>query len=137
MQKSTDQGVKPTLTRRARIKLNVRKCKENRPSCDYCSHRGLNCEWPDIQMICQVPQAKPKTKFGTIIRNATPVSVPVALQAEMPVFTMQDFRLFNHFIQTAYPHHPVGNDSVWTHEIPSLASDVGIPASFRKSPTLS
>lgn len=81
-------------------------------------------------MISQVPQAKPKTQVGAVIRNATPASVPVALQAEILVFTIHDFRLFNHFIQTAYPHHPVGNDSVWTHEIPSLASDVGVPGFF-------
>ncbi|KAF7918135.1 uncharacterized protein EAE97_011906 [Botrytis byssoidea] len=36
---------------------------------------------------------------------------------------MVDFRLFHHFIQEAYPHHPIGNDSVWTHEIPSIASN--------------
>lgn len=36
---------------------------------------------------------------------------------------MEDMRLFNHFIQRAYPRHPSGNDSIWTHEIPSLASE--------------
>lgn len=40
---------------------------------------------------------------------------------------MQDFRLFNHFVQTAHPFHPLGNDAVWTHEIPSISSDVCIP----------
>jgi hypothetical protein len=40
------------------------------------------------------------------------------------MFTTQEFRLFNHFIQTAYPHEPAGNDSIWTHEIPSIALDV-------------
>ncbi|TGO45925.1 hypothetical protein BCON_0355g00040 [Botryotinia convoluta] len=40
-----------------------------------------------------------------------------------PVFSMVDFRLFHHFIQEAYPHHPIGNDSVSTHEIPSIASN--------------
>lgn len=97
--------------------LNYIQCKENRPSCDYCSHRGLKCEWPDLQ-INQVNQV------GTIIRKPTPSPIPASVQTQGPVFTMQDFRLFNHFIQTAYPHHPPLNDSVWTHEIPSIASDV-------------
>lgn len=64
-------------------------------------------------------------QIGPVIRNTLPqIPLPV-FQVETPVFTMHDFRLFNHFIQAAHPHHPVGpaNDSVWTHEIPSLASD--------------
>lgn len=36
-------------------------------------------------------------------------------------FTAQDFRLFNFFVESAYPHHPVDNDSTWTHEIPAIA----------------
>ena len=38
---------------------------------------------------------------------------------------MLDFRLFYRFIEKAYPHHPIGNDSVWTHEIPSISHNVG------------
>jgi hypothetical protein len=98
-------------------RLNYTQCKENRPSCDYCSHRDLICEWPDLQ-VYQVNQG------GTMIRKATPAPIPATIHTQGPVFTMQDFRLFNHFIQTAYPHHPPLNDSVWTHEIPSIAADV-------------
>ncbi|KUJ12226.1 uncharacterized protein LY89DRAFT_225053 [Mollisia scopiformis] len=94
--------------KRARI-----KCKENRPSCDYCAHRNLKCEWPDIHV----------NQIGTLIRKPTPVvSVPINPQTRDPVYSAQDFRLFYHFIQYAYPHHPLGNDSVWTHEIPAIAS---------------
>lgn len=39
---------------------------------------------------------------------------------------MLDFRLFSHFIQSAYPKRPLDNDSVWTHEIPCISSDVRI-----------
>ncbi|KAF5869728.1 uncharacterized protein Bfra_010928 [Botrytis fragariae] len=49
--------------------------------------------------------------------------IPRPIQTTSPVFSMVDFRLFHHFIQEAYPHHPIWNDSVWTHEIPSIASD--------------
>jgi hypothetical protein len=101
--------------------INTLQCKENRPSCDYCAHRGLTCEWPDMQV----------NQLGTLIRNTvSPVStsassIPISLQSNVPVFSPQDFRLFQHFIETAYPHHPIGNDSIWQHEIPSIASDVG------------
>jgi hypothetical protein len=37
---------------------------------------------------------------------------------------MQDIRLFHKFIQDAYPHYPIGNDYVWTHDIPNLAHSV-------------
>ncbi|KAG9245472.1 hypothetical protein BJ878DRAFT_501243 [Calycina marina] len=99
------------------------KCKENRPSCDYCSHRGLQCEWPELQ-ISMVRQSESNIQGrqpGVVTRTSPSLTIgPVTKE---PVFNMQDFRLFNHFLKAAYPHHPVGNDSVWTHEIPSLASE--------------
>ncbi|KAE8448950.1 hypothetical protein EG329_008746 [Mollisiaceae sp. DMI_Dod_QoI] len=94
--------------KRARI-----KCKENRPSCDYCAHRGLECRWPEVHI----------NQMGTmILRPTPPASVPLNPLVSGPVYTSQDFRLFHHFLQTAYPHHPIGNDSVWTHEVPAIAS---------------
>ncbi|KAK0099353.1 hypothetical protein ONS95_003574 [Cadophora gregata] len=95
--------------KRARI-----KCKENRPSCDYCAHRDLKCEWPEIQI----------NQAGTMIRKAsTSSSISTNPSTQLPVFTIQDFRLFNHFIQSAYPSHPIGNDSVWRQEVPSISPD--------------
>src|ERR1700743_2766664 len=93
------------------------KCKENRPICDYCLHRDLNCEWPDIK-INQSGGFIPKPAFQPVAMMARNPQMP------MPVFTIQDFRLFNHFIQVAYPHHPIGNDSIWKQDVPSIASDV-------------
>ena len=97
----------------------VSKCKENRPSCDYCAHRGLQCEWPELQI----------NQVGVVIRNvmqnAVPeLAVPATPQSNLPVFTMQDFRFFQHFIDSAYPHHPIDNDWQWTHDVPSMACDV-------------
>lgn len=108
---------------RKKSRLRTLQCKENRPICDYCLHRDLKCEWHDLQ----VRQA------GTLIRKPTnqPVpSIPMNPQSAMPVFTMQDFRLFNHFIQAAYPHHPIGNEAIWKQAIPSIASDVICPLLF-------
>ncbi|KAM3084367.1 hypothetical protein ACMFMG_001527 [Clarireedia jacksonii] len=92
------------------------KCKENRPVCEFCQNRGLKCEWPDFQM----------TPFTGIKRRVEIPAVTAIVSKTLhdgPVFNMIDFRLFHHFIQVAYPHHPIGNDSVWTHEIPSIASN--------------
>ncbi|KAF4630476.1 hypothetical protein G7Y89_g7661 [Cudoniella acicularis] len=102
--------------KRARI-----KCKENRPSCDYCAHRDLICEWPDV-----VRESQPQVR--TVIRKAqSPVrayaQIPMGIQHQIPVFNMQDFRLFNYFIEKAYPHHPIESDWIWTHDIPNIAAD--------------
>lgn len=117
----------------------IRIGKENRPSCDYCLHRGINCEWPIVAPKSRVrrPISSDKSASSNVITAANPqqsletsgpiLLIPprsIQLHDAPPVFTMEDMRLFNHFIQRAYPHHPSGNDSIWTHEIPSLASDV-------------
>lgn len=91
------------------------KCEENHPSCTQCSKRRLQCEWPEIQAR--------DGRAGGQVGFSNP-SVPAQLQSPDATFTMQDFRLFYHFIQKAYPHHPIGNDSVWTHEIASISHSV-------------
>ncbi|KAI5927991.1 hypothetical protein F4810DRAFT_646336 [Camillea tinctor] len=32
-------------------------------------------------------------------------------------------RLFQHFLIACTPHHPLGNDTIWTHEIPCLSQN--------------
>lgn len=41
---------------------------------------------------------------------------------------MQDMRCFQHFMLRCYPHHPVGNEDVWTHEVPCLSHSVSLPS---------
>ena len=89
--------------------------EENPPWFDYCTHTGLKREWPEIQSNqVDILIQKPTRKSLILTKPRSP----------SPVSTVEDFRLFNHFIQTAFPHYPVGNDSIWQHEIPSIASDV-------------
>jgi len=79
-------------------------------------------------------QAPKRLSIGEVRQRHIETSLPLlkrlprTLQSHdtPPVFGMEDMRLFNHFIQNAYPNHPHGNDSVWTHEIPSLASNVSL-----------
>jgi hypothetical protein len=42
-------------------------------------------------------------------------------QHQVPLFSLQDMRFFQHFLLNCYPHHPLGSESLWTHEIPSLS----------------
>ncbi|WDK09397.1 C6 transcription factor [Colletotrichum graminicola] len=30
-------------------------------------------------------------------------------------------RFFQHFMLRCYPHHPIGNENIWTHEVPCLS----------------
>lgn len=46
---------------------------------------------------------------------------------QIPLFTMQDMRFFQHFLQYSFPHHPLGNDKIWQHEVPCLSYNVGVP----------
>lgn len=34
-------------------------------------------------------------------------------------------RFFQHFLTQCYPHHPLGQEEIWTHEIPCIAHNVG------------
>lgn len=35
-------------------------------------------------------------------------------------------RFFQHFLFNCIPHHPIGSESIWTHEIPCLSEKVSI-----------
>ena len=104
------------------------QCKENRPMCDYCAHRGLQCEWPKVASVKKRDKVEPTlVKDREDAAEATNMAMPImpyTFQQDAPIFTIQDFKLFNYFIQGAYPRHPSDNDSVWKHEIPCLATDV-------------
>ncbi|OBT46921.1 hypothetical protein VE00_02007 [Pseudogymnoascus sp. WSF 3629] len=85
------------------------KCPENHPDCTQCTKRGLTCEWPEIQIEQTGNDGK------RIVRAIPP-------QIDSPnTFSMQDFRLFNHFVKECHPSHPLGNEAAWTHDIPSIA----------------
>ncbi|KAL9620150.1 MAG: hypothetical protein Q9160_005265 [Pyrenula sp. 1 TL-2023] len=43
------------------------------------------------------------------------------MQATPTLFSLTDMRLFHHFITVAYPHLPLGNESVWLNDIPLFA----------------
>jgi hypothetical protein len=42
-------------------------------------------------------------------------------QHQVPLFSLQDMRFFQHFLLNCYPHYPLGSQSMWTHDIPCLS----------------
>jgi hypothetical protein len=56
--------------------------------------------------------------------SAPSPSVVVSLQSTAIMFTLEDMRLFHHFILEAYPHLPVGNEKVWVRDVPAFAHHV-------------
>ncbi|KAG8160523.1 hypothetical protein KVR01_010059 [Diaporthe batatas] len=73
------------------------KCQETHPACGHCIKGKLKCEYPAVPQIVHQPRD------------------------QLPLFSMQDMRFFQHFLQYSFPHHPLGNDKIWTHEVPCLS----------------
>ncbi|KFA66165.1 hypothetical protein S40285_03373 [Stachybotrys chlorohalonatus IBT 40285] len=73
------------------------KCQETRPACGHCVKTGLKCEYPALPQITHQPHH------------------------QIPLFSLQDMRVFQHFLTQCYPHHPLKQEEIWTHEIPCLA----------------
>jgi hypothetical protein len=88
------------------------KCQETRPLCANCDKSGIPCQYP------KAPQAAPSSLSMSV---PSPIMQP---QATPTVFSMVDMRYFHHFLVRAYPHLPVGSDSIWTLHIPAYAHKV-------------
>ncbi|OAA80184.1 Zn(2)-C6 fungal-type DNA-binding domain protein [Akanthomyces lecanii RCEF 1005] len=73
------------------------KCQETHPACGHCVKTGLKCEYPAAPQIIHQPHH------------------------QIPLFSLQDMRFFQHFLTQCYPHHPLKQEEVWTHEIPCIA----------------
>ncbi|KAH6900168.1 hypothetical protein B0T10DRAFT_17785 [Thelonectria olida] len=73
------------------------KCQETHPACGHCVKTGLKCEYPALPQITHQPHH------------------------QIPLFSLQDMRFFQHFLTQCYPHHPLKQEDIWTHEIPCIA----------------
>jgi len=73
------------------------KCQETHPACGHCVKTGLKCEYPSLPQITHQPHH------------------------QIPLFSLQDMRFFQHFLTQCYPHHPLKQEEVWTHEVPCIA----------------
>ena len=63
-------------------------------------------------------------------KPASPVLETQNLQSTPTIFKASDMRLFHHFLMIAYPHLPLGNDSVWVRDIPTFSHSVSLYKSF-------
>ncbi|EUC33642.1 hypothetical protein COCCADRAFT_95536 [Bipolaris zeicola 26-R-13] len=86
------------------------KCNERHPECSHCLKAGLQCEYP-----ANIIQATQRSHAISGPREAG------GFRSAPGVFSMGDMRLFHHFLITAYPHLPVGQDKIWVTVIPSFA----------------
>ncbi|KAI1805736.1 hypothetical protein F4811DRAFT_560949 [Daldinia bambusicola] len=75
------------------------KCQETRPACAHCTKTGLKCEYPAVPQVIHQPQH------------------------QVPLFSLLDMRFFQHFLLACFPHQPIGNEYIWTHEIPCLSQN--------------
>ena len=95
------------------------QCQENQPACHNCMRIKVPCVYQ--------PRHCPKPSQPLY----SPSLETTSLQSTPTIFSPSDMRLFHHFIVNAYPHLPVGNDSVWVREIASFSHT----ASFSSPPT--
>ncbi|KAM3076792.1 hypothetical protein ACMFMF_004712 [Clarireedia jacksonii] len=86
------------------------KCQETYPSCQNCVRNQLPCSYPALQPSkshAKVQLLGPKP-YGN-------------LQSTPTTFSLDDMRLFHHFLLHAHPHLPVGSSSAWICQVPLLA----------------
>ena len=110
----------PNLTRRSHKKSRAGcftcksrkiKCGEQKPKCGNCLLKGLSCVYP----LVDAPRRREHAPLQIAKR------APAGGSPGTAAFTMLDMRFFHHFLTTAYPHLPIGNDHVWVNEIPQFA----------------
>ena len=102
---------------------NTQQCQETKPSCENCLIKELKCEYPS-QANTKIVR-RPSSASGpsrAVVRHDEP-RLPATLSTPTS-FNMDDMRCFHHFLTVAYPHLPLGNDSVWVQDIPIFAQQV-------------
>lgn len=87
------------------------KCSELKPFCENCQNIGLECQYPRVTN-------------NRVVNHASVQQPQSSLQSTPTNFSMRDMRFFHHFLIKAYPHLPVGEDNIWTLELPAIAHEV-------------
>ena len=96
------------------VVLTPAECPENRPSCNNCVKQNAHCEYPPR------PSSGPVTLHPLLPRPGDSIQ----LQSTPIAFNAADMRLFHHFLHTAYPHLPLGNDKAWVTDVALFAHSV-------------
>ena len=123
----TQRTLQPNLTRRSHkksrngclpCKARKVKCQETRPACENCILKELDCKYP------KTAPSLTKKSSSSSTQHSSPSSAPsiqLPLTQTSDGFSLADMRVFAHFLTIAYPHLPLGNDSVWIHQVPAFA----------------
>ncbi|KAK4167381.1 hypothetical protein QBC43DRAFT_311707 [Cladorrhinum sp. PSN259] len=103
------------------------KCQETKPCCGNCVKTGLECTYPPPPSS-SYSSSSLSSAYSRSTNNPAAQAPPAASLLNEPSgsggekqFTLLDLRLFHHFLSTCYPHHPLGSEPLWTHEIPCLS----------------
>ncbi|GJC82324.1 sterol regulatory element-binding protein ECM22 [Colletotrichum liriopes] len=83
----------------------------------YSKRRGSDPETLAERPHHRMPPLRSSDLRGEDIRKAEE-GVSIAREDES---SLQDMRFFQHFMLQCYPHHPIGNENIWTHEVPCLS----------------
>ncbi|KXJ96938.1 hypothetical protein Micbo1qcDRAFT_229726 [Microdochium bolleyi] len=88
-----------------RQRLERRGHTKSRRGCYNCKRRRIKCQ--ETRPAC-----------GHCVKTGLNCEYPAT-----PQIVHQDMRFFQHFLQTCFPTHPIGNETIWTHEVPCLAQN--------------
>lgn len=102
---------------------NTQQCQETKPSCDNCQIKELKCEYPSQASTKIIRRTSCASRTNRAVARHDEPKLPATLSPPTS-FSMDDMRCFHHFLTVAYPHLPLGNDSVWVQDIPIFAQQV-------------
>ena len=112
-----------TKSRRGCFPCKTRKikCGEERPSCSNCIPRGSTCVYPaEARDDFHGPSDFTNRVFIPFIPNLQKSPARAG-----PTLSSLEMHSFNHFLTSMKHPLPVGNHSVWVHEIPQLSDQHG------------
>lgn len=125
------------------------KCSEIFPECGSCARLHLLCEWPDPikatlaatqhaeQDVVLSSTATEANKTGNVAqRTSSPVSLSTPLRSTPGVLSMEDLRLFHHFLFHAYPPLPLGGVDIW-RSVGAMSHEASIIRHFHTPTTMS
>ena len=93
------------------------KCAEEKPHCRNCVSKGKVCEYPPVRISLN----RDKALTDVFDAQTTPIMLSSSPSILSDIFTLQDLKLFHHFLCFAYPPLPLGSKSAWTRDIPQLS----------------
>ena len=132
----------PNLTRRSHKKSRAGcytckgrkiKCGEQKPKCTNCLTKGLDCIYPAVNDLLSTTPSSAKQRShkhdaagkdgasGTATSLSKKAFSSPTGGPSSSTFSILDMKFFHHFLTSAYPHLPLGNDHVWVNEIPQFA----------------